>query len=499
MMIFSQNGNPIAVDLELGDYGISLEDQKIGRGIEYPCGELASCYGYFDDGTINYKTTKFYVFDGNLVCSEDFKFNPETVQVLQSEDYRFGTRKYIPTYADNQMVSDNVYKYSHSRQSSLYGFKWYKKQFYIKGNQIGFANSGEFHVLENSSRIDLNTFTPIVNNFFYDKNGVYAITFAVGIEENKPLSVSFKKIQNTKKVTFEIKPDYVIINDSIYDYEEGYKFKPLQLDRTKLHRIIKNDYDGGVILFDGKNVYDRQLSHYSFGKKDCLESYQLDDIQCLVSDLTSLELLLDTYYSEYRYDEKLSTIYLNSDFLNEDFRDLPWLDGKIYHSSNGFYFTDFEMESFLVKNVKILDINTEKYEDLDLSEYKHIKDYYYCYKGVLYGNRSKVIAKNVNPNTIRIIGNDYIFNDKRCLNQEIDVKGLNLKSLKILKFKNGKKSDFLIGDNFLIYEDLVLRNINPEDVKLITEQAVKIKNKLIVDGIAYNLNELSLPEIIFLD
>lgn len=489
ILSFSQAGEQeqITPDLIIGHYGISLKNKVIGNYQIYVCGPASECYGYFNEGNIVFNNTKLYFINGEARFTGDIDIDFSTLKIIdQGFDSYPEYKKRSPVYLDK----DNAYSGLHHGLiiDKLDGYKYFKGHFLIKNNTLAYLDEHGLYRLTNSNEIDKTTFTPITGHFFYDKNGVYYIENGYSDVDEKKFS-EYEKIQDLdKNGTLKIKHDenYCIIDNIVYDLSGNLSI--IDINPNTINKFCLNDYDGRMLLFDENTVYERPYSHYSFDKVDCNDTYEKEEIYCFSKNLKSIQLIRETVYTEYHYDIKNKTLYFDA------YKDLGLTEvsGNVYIIDNEYFFTDFDRFSSKLESIKIWNHEKDTYEELDRNQYKPIHKDKYWYKGDLYGNHSKLIQKGFSTKNIRVLNtNDhyYILNNDMIFNLEIDNSKLNLNSLKVLKSANGEASNYLIGDDFLIYDNQVIKNLETKNIKTLTKAIIKNDQFIIISGEKHNLKD----------
>ena len=489
----SQTGaddNMIQPDFEIGNYGISLKNKTIGRYRVFDCSDKdfqAECYGYFKADDINFNTTTLMFIGNEVIFKEDVLLDLETLQVITAgNNSQVDTKQKDALYVDHDIAVNNLL--GNRVIDSLKGFKHLDKQFFKKGNSIAYLGPYGFHKLNNSMSIDLFSFKAVVKNLFYDKNAVYYVEYGYSEIEGEKYSdiIKLQGLPTNKKPNLAVTEHYVVINGKVYDINR--LENELLLNPEEINEIVLQRYSGEMLLFDDKTVYDKQYYHYRFDEAKCETDYEKIEIQCLFKDLSTIKTLRRTGFTEYHLDEENKTLYFDA---NKDLN-LTETSGNLYSIEGQFYFNDFDRFSLKLETVKVWNPDLDHYENLDLENYDYTSDVFYAYKGNLYGHHSERVQDNFSLDNVRVLetdNRDYIVNNSLI----IDLKGtdnLNLRILKVLNSVTKDATGYLVGDNYLIYDNEIIKNVNISEITVLNKDVLKTATHLINKGKKIELSRL---------
>jgi len=474
--------NFINPDVIIGEYGISLKNKTIGRYHIYDCSDEdfhAECYGYFKTNTINFDTTTLVFIGNELKFKEDLILDLESIKIIDSgNDSGKDSQKRDPIYIDKNNAYNSLYK--NGLISNLYNFKHLNQNYFINNDELAYLDQFGFYILTNSNVIDKTTFKPIIKNLFYDKNGVYYVEYGHSEIDNKKYSeiITLQDLKTSKKPSILIKENYCVINDKVYDLN---RFEnEIQLDPNNIKEIILNDFSGAMLLHDDKTIYERSQKHYRFNKATCETEYEKTELQCLFKDFSTIKTLRKTRFTEYHINLDKKILYFDA---NKNLN-LTETSGNLYKVGNDYYFTDNDRFSTQINAIKIWNPKIDSYENIDLDNYHHLHNETYYYKGNLYGHHSKIKQANFNIINAQVLSTNYqsyITNNEQIIDV-VDSKKLNLTNLKVLKTKYKEPTNYLIGNDFLIYKNQIIKNIETRNIEVLTTNILKTKYFLINEG-----------------
>lgn len=476
------NENYVEPDFEIGNYGISLKTKSIGRYEVFDCSDEeyhAECVGYFKADDIDFNTTSLIFSGGEVSYIEDMTLDLTTLKVV-----KVGGESGSSSYEEEGLYID-TYTASTNLQGtrvidSLKGYTHLAKQFFSKGDNLAYLDDDGFYKLNESHKIDIASFTPIINNLFHDENGVYYVEYGHLTVENQKYSdiIKLQDLEGNEKPKITLTDYYYIINNTVYDARRVKN--QLLLDPQKIDQLILKEYSGKMLLFDDKTFYDKSYGTSYFDEALCETDYEKKEIQCLFPDLSTLKKLRSTRYTDYHLDTDNKTIYFNAD---KDLG-LTEVSGNLYSIDSQFYFNDFDSFSLKLDAVQVWNPAITGYEPIFLEEYQYINDEFYYYKGNLYGNQSQLIHADFSLENARVLKTDY---GDYIVNEDVIIafsesKSLNLDGLKVLKTKSNTASNYLIGNDYLIYNNQVLEGVNLKDIIVLNKDILKTTMHLIIKG-----------------
>jgi len=478
----SNDENIVKPDFIIGEYGISLKNKTIGRYRIFDCSDEeyhAECFAYFKVDNIDYDTTSLIVIGNEFRFKEDLILDVSTIKIIDiGNSSKRDSQERDPIYIDK----NDAYKGLHKNNliDSLYGFKHLDQNYFFKNNSLAFLDQHAFRFLNDSNKIDKTTFKAITKNLFYDKNGVYYVEYGHSEVEGKKYS-NYIKLQHLKpnqKPSILIKENYCVINGKVYDLN---RFEnELILNPTKIKELVLDDFSGAMLLYDDNTVYERSQKHYRFEKAMCDTEYEKTEIHCLFNDLSTARTLRKTGFLEYHLDLDKKTLYFDA---NKDLN-LTETSGNLYKIGNSYYFTDNDRFSTQINNVKIWNPKINSYESIDVDNYHYFNNETYYYKGNLYGHHSELKQTNfslLNARTLSTNNQSYIVNNEKIVGM-VENEKLNFESIKVLRNKNNQVTNYLIGKDFLVYNNQIIKGVDTESIYILSNNIIKTKHFLINEG-----------------
>ncbi len=291
----------------------------------------------------------------------------------------------------------------------------------IHGNSVYYRTENGLEKLQNS---DAKTFEVVEGygiTIFKDKNGIY--TFGKNYDKLKVINFKENGIDidfNDFKVISSKDPTIYRNKNDIY-FQKGGKIYPIKnVDAKTFEKINGRSYLDNKYYRDKNNVYyfseDKMLKLENADRKSVNELSEnilkdknyvyFEDQQIKGLDVSSFKVIYENRILEpenlikdkngvYYIDENKKTLikFRNDEIDIESFGIAnEMLDGYFKDKNNVYYLENYKLH-------KLDDLDIETYQNISMTRYK--KD-----KNNLYFKWKKV--KNVNPNDVEIIENDFI-------------------------------------------------------------------------------------------
>jgi len=480
------------VDFIIGDYGISLKNNKIGRLEYYDCSEEnyhEECYGYFEIPKLNFETICLYIIGKEVIFIEDQAFDTNTLQTIElGRSWKEATKK-DALYFDKNGLYRRLFA-----QNKIIDLKEYtllESHFFTKDNELYFADIYGFYKIDKTQKLDFKSIKLIAGNYFMDKNGFYfSNTYSVD-NGGKIDRIEYIKIQDSvANLEISITDDYCVINKKVYTLHS--QLQELDLDYRKIQKLVIDEYDGKIVLSDGLNVYYRYRDNSTFEKIDCNSENKKNELYCLEKDFSKIRLLRDTAYNEYHFDIDNGILYFDKKDAKMEFENPS---GAIFEFEDGYYLYDDNWYATRINEVKIWDSNKKAYQNIEREKYQFISREKYYYKGNLYGNHSRLEQRGFNINslkTIKAFGRDYIAEDKILIDFDKSKK-LNIAKLKVLKMSDGEPTKYLTDGKNLIYENQLIENFESVGIKVVNQDLVITKNNIYSKGEVISKEKFKIP------
>lgn len=479
----------IKPDLIIGNYGISLKDNVIGRFGAISCdgsnGEVGKCVGYIKDDTIKLDSITLVFIDKDIKLKKELGLD---LQVIASRyDSTVDSEKKDGLYIDKEKAYTDLY--SNRAIATLDGYRHLDQSFFIKEDSIAYLDHSGLYRLTSSKNLDISSFTPITKRLFYDASGIYYVEDDYTMVANK-MQADFIKLEDRtakQEISITIKDEYCIINDKVYSLDG--KLIELSLNLNQIHMLKLDEYSDHMLLSDGNKTYERDPINHGFDEVSCEDELDKIGPGCIMKNLKETVPLRKTWATEYYIDSKNATLYFDA---NKNLN-LTETSGHLFTTKDGFYFTDFDRFSLSLDTVKIWNSESNDYEDIDLDQYQHIYQETYWYKGNLYGHNSDVLYENFKRENARVLltfKHKYFVNDELIIGLEEESKQLDLSALTVLNFNDGQPSDYLIGSDYLIYNNKIIKNIDTKNIQILHKDILKNDTSLIVGGEKFKINEL---------
>lgn len=406
---------------ELGNYRIYPGEKRVDEGgMIGGCSPNGLCwdgYGYAPV-KLDYDTTILVFFAGRFEFKERLQTNDVSSLRVLYQNIRDG---YSPVIMDNQTVyyrnglvdssspelrvalpsmkrlNDYLFE---DAQGDTYAIPvdYYRSQSYRSSEEVPFK-------IDNLE-LDPATLTHIAEQCFADQNGLYWLgSYSHYVNSHLKTGVNLQLEDNFGGNTVPVLyPSYIIYGDAIYyrDKLNGPVVKKLNDFEGSLHSADIVQIEGDLILFrNGKLYMPRWI--------DGTHQYQLEVL------LEGKEVIAPvTWDMDYQWVEKDGNLYFKGE-TSGDAGDGKVL-GALARTREGYYLFDarkaHEPRS-LYQKVFIYTHPAGEYEDFDLSQFRRIDNWFFVYKGVLYGfdNPTSSNDKRFNFEQLKPIADSGFYTD----------------------------------------------------------------------------------------
>lgn len=360
-----------------------LVRQKTMGSKMMPDGEQLHWHGFefVPTSLIDFKSTSL-LFAGNIMSfKEFFPITGVDFSSLQLIENSLGRTLILSSLENSVYLGQNVIDvsgYTHLRHSL----------FKNKQGQLFFIPFGYNNLKPVTLNLDAATLKHLAVNYYTDKNGLYDFGQMKMLESSKGQSIEPQLFDR-----------YFIYGDAAYTYAEAYSDKvepgPMRLDATKL-REINMTYQS--YLTDGKIIL-KLTDSFTNTMSPVVKAKDIIQINTLAEPVNEWDLF-DTISID--TDQKGYSFY----YLSPSMKGSGGYSYDLIKTANRFYGVTGSSESLKAKrlaDVQIYNATTEKYETIDVSQFRRITTNFYNYKERLYYDDAYLVITDFPVNNLKVI------------------------------------------------------------------------------------------------
>lgn len=378
-----------------------LVQQMVGGTEKMEDGSIIHWDGFkdFPLQDVDYDTTTLYII-GNIFIFKEY-LNP-SIDLKSLKLYKAGFDRYSDfLIADKNGLYSNIFYDKERYSDDSETIKILKDKKFVKNRLYQGKKNGLYYFIDEywnavcplakaPETMDINSLTHLWGNYFYDKNNFYFFGnnyISYDITHDQADNIHVLESTNGLNIIPEIHNNYIAYNGSVYAKKLGLDVKSLKLDlnintikeyRLKFEKTFLSD--GRTSYKDYENVKNERLNKTANWVQIASEY----DVTWIV-------------------EEENKTLSFPSS--NMSYNNKKQSSAGVVKDGNKYLLVGFDNDKIQeYDSLKIYNLKTDGYENLNINKYRYIGERLYVYDGVLYTYYCYPVEgyKNIDLNKLRV-------------------------------------------------------------------------------------------------
>ncbi|MDO4230140.1 MAG: hypothetical protein Q4C98_10020 [Capnocytophaga sp.] len=421
----------------------------------------------YEKTNINYEKTTLLLLGDEVLFKEKFPFNFDvnTLKIIYYDDF-------VMLFKDKNAMYYSHKNYTKSLSLSLEGYQAINDFIYTKQGKnffIDFSSPEELVLREIDIPVDVQTLHFVIDNYYYDKNGLYYFGQHYKLNEKGyydnfvPNSEQIAAAKNQKAILGD---KYIIFGENIFAIKSGHHITPLKINAQKIKQYTFYD-NSETLISDGKSMY-YDNSGYGYGEYDYNDKGLGSAYPILYSGID----LKGFYSCDLKFELNDKQLIFNKYSPDED-------GGIVTKIGNNLYVIKPDEKPIKIDKILFYHLETKATTVFEEKYLKVFKNGFLQYKNQLYfDSEYPVDMEGFEMENLHQIPNSNYLTDGKSLLYTGSITGMGIRK------KNGVE--------YANFERRILKNTYNKEMKVINAHTLSDGKTLIHKGKKVKISDLGL-------